>query len=124
MPRLSEALFIFSKSLLEDALDPPIMQMLPLVLIFAPAVIPSRSKRLSSMIAGDRDVSSLRASVLDVLSFFLGKASILASSAGSIFAIFERDDAGVIAFPFLWTVSIYRRQEKKRQEVMKGNWKK
>ena len=30
----------------------------------------------------------------------------------------------LIAFPFLWTVSIYRRQEKKRQEVMKGNWKK
>ena len=30
----------------------------------------------------------------------------------------------LIAFPFLWTLSIYRRQEKKRQDVMKGKWKK
>jgi len=29
----------------------------------------------------------------------------------------------LIAFPFLWTVSIYKRQEKKRQQVMKGKWK-
>ena len=29
----------------------------------------------------------------------------------------------LIAFPFLWTLSIYRRQEKKRQDVMKGKWK-
>jgi len=29
----------------------------------------------------------------------------------------------LIAFPFLWTVSIYKRQEKKRQDVMKGKWK-
>ena len=29
----------------------------------------------------------------------------------------------LIAFPFLWTVSIYERQEKKRQDVMKGKWK-
>ena len=29
----------------------------------------------------------------------------------------------LIAFPFLWTVSIYRRQERKRQDVMKGKWK-
>ena len=29
----------------------------------------------------------------------------------------------LIAFPFLWTVSIYKRQEKKRQRVMKGKWK-
>ena len=29
----------------------------------------------------------------------------------------------LIAFPFLWTLSIYRRQEKKRQDVMKGIWK-
>ena len=29
----------------------------------------------------------------------------------------------LIAFPFLWTLSIYRRQEKKRQQVMKGKWK-
>ena len=26
----------------------------------------------------------------------------------------------LIAFPFLWTVSIYKRQENVRQEVMKG----
>ena len=26
----------------------------------------------------------------------------------------------LIAFPFLWTVSIYKRQESVRQEVMKG----
>ena len=29
----------------------------------------------------------------------------------------------LIAFPFLWTVSIFKRQEKKRQQVMKGKWK-
>jgi len=29
----------------------------------------------------------------------------------------------LIAFPFLWTLSIYRRQEKKRQDVMRGKWK-
>ncbi len=29
----------------------------------------------------------------------------------------------LIAFPFLWTVSIYKKQEKKRQQVMKGKWK-
>ena len=29
----------------------------------------------------------------------------------------------LIAFPFLWTVSIYKRQEQKRQQVMKGKWK-
>ena len=29
----------------------------------------------------------------------------------------------LIAFPFLWTLSIYRRQEKKRQDVMKCKWK-
>ena len=29
----------------------------------------------------------------------------------------------LIAFPFLWTVSIYKRQEKKRQQIMKGKWK-
>ena len=29
----------------------------------------------------------------------------------------------LIAFPFLWTLTIYRRQEKKRQDVMKGKWK-
>ena len=29
----------------------------------------------------------------------------------------------LIAFPFLWTMSIYKRQEKKRQDVMKGKWK-
>ena len=29
----------------------------------------------------------------------------------------------LIVFPFLWTVSIYRRQERKRQDVMKGKWK-
>ena len=30
----------------------------------------------------------------------------------------------LIAFPFLWTVSIYKRQEGQRQKVMKGKWKK
>ena len=30
----------------------------------------------------------------------------------------------LIAFPFLWTVSIYKRQENVRQDVMKGKWKK
>ncbi len=30
----------------------------------------------------------------------------------------------LIAFPFLWTVSIYKRQEDVRQNVMKGKWKK
>ena len=29
----------------------------------------------------------------------------------------------LIAFPFLWTVSIYKRQERKRQQVMKGKWR-
>ena len=29
----------------------------------------------------------------------------------------------LIAFPFLWTVSIFKRQEKKRQQIMKGKWK-
>ena len=29
----------------------------------------------------------------------------------------------LIAFPILWTVSIYKRQEQKRQQVMKGKWK-
>ena len=28
----------------------------------------------------------------------------------------------LIAFPFLWTLSIYNKQESKRQEVMRGNW--
>ena len=30
----------------------------------------------------------------------------------------------LIAFPFLWTVSIYKRQEIVRQNVMKGKWNK
>ena len=30
----------------------------------------------------------------------------------------------LIAFPFLWTVSIYKRQEIVRQNVMRGKWKK
>ena len=30
----------------------------------------------------------------------------------------------LIAFPFLWTVSIYKRQENVRQDVMKRKWKK
>ena len=30
----------------------------------------------------------------------------------------------LIGFPFLWTVSIYKRQEIVRQNVMKGKWKK
>tara|TARA_B100001059_G_C17727833_1_gene524476 strand:- start:826 stop:1044 length:219 start_codon:yes stop_codon:yes gene_type:complete len=38
-------------------------------------------------------------------------------------ALFIVTTVPLIMFPFLWTWSIYRRQEKKRQEVMKGKWK-
>ena len=38
-------------------------------------------------------------------------------------ALFIVTTVPLIMFPFLWTWSINRRQEKKRQDVMKGKWK-